>query len=304
MMDIRKGKHMKQMRNNTGQSVVEIALVLPVFLLFFFGIIDFAHGFYAYSILNEACRSAVRNAAVMNYDVARMEQLMRAELTESFATLRFASDVLDEDEIVITIPTKDALLESPIQIRGSVFFDSIIAGIVPGIRNPLTVRASAAAYYETSGTPRESTVQDSGAYSDAMGSDIDNDGIPDHSDMFQNDPNEWADWDGDGIGDNADADDDNDGISDDADAYPNDYDNDGYDDARDRFPEDPSEWNDTDRDGIGNNADTDDDGDGLEDGDDPYPNSNDGDHDGISDADEIANGSDPTNPLDPEPPLE
>jgi RecA-superfamily ATPases implicated in signal transduction len=45
-------------------------------------------------------------------------------------------------------------------------------------------------------------------------SDIDQDGIPDHKDVFPNDPNEWADNDTDGIGDNADTDDDNDDMPD------------------------------------------------------------------------------------------
>ena len=50
-----------------------------------------------------------------------------------------------------------------------------------------------------------------------------------------------------------------------------DRDNDGVINSRDFFPDDPSEWFDTDRDGIGNNADPDDDGDGLLDLDDPFP---------------------------------
>ncbi len=44
--------------------------------------------------------------------------------------------------------------------------------------------------------------------------DADNDGIPDDLDAFPNDPNEWADSDGDGTGNNADLDDDNDGLLD------------------------------------------------------------------------------------------
>ena len=47
-----------------------------------------------------------------------------------------------------------------------------------------------------------------------------------------------------------------------------DRDNDGVINSRDFFPDDPSEWFDTDRDGIGNNADPDDDGDGITDLDD------------------------------------
>jgi hypothetical protein len=44
--------------------------------------------------------------------------------------------------------------------------------------------------------------------------DLDNDGVPDEQDEFVDDPHEWRDNDGDGIGDNADPDDDNDEWSD------------------------------------------------------------------------------------------
>ena len=50
--------------------------------------------------------------------------------------------------------------------------------------------------------------------------DKDGDGIPDDEDAFPNDPTEWRDSDGDGIGDNADNDDDNDGILDGQDYLP------------------------------------------------------------------------------------
>ena len=103
-------------------------------------------------------------------------------------------------------------------------------------------------------------------------------------DAFPTDPSEWLDTDGDGIGNNADTDDDGDGLDDvnetaslpATDPLLPDTDGDGYCDGPiavdliclagpDAFPTDPSEWLDTDGDGIGNNADTDDDGDGLDD---------------------------------------
>ena len=42
-----------------------------------------------------------------------------------------------------------------------------------------------------------------------------------------------------------------------------DIDGDGYTNSEDDFPEDSSEWKDTDGDGVGNNRDGDDDGDGV-----------------------------------------
>ncbi|HUU30430.1 MAG TPA: DUF5060 domain-containing protein [archaeon] len=105
--------------------------------------------------------------------------------------------------------------------------------------------------------------------------DNDNDGVPDSQDAFPLDPEEWLDADSDLIGDNMDADDNGDGIGDDdnqngrPDHEEFDLDGDGVDKAGcvpwDAFPLDPKEWRDTDGDGVGDNADIDDDGDGWSD---------------------------------------
>jgi hypothetical protein len=82
-----------------------------------------------------------------------------------------------------------------------------------------------------------------------------------------------------------------------------DNDGDGVDNSIDAFPDDAYEWLDTDSDGIGNNADTDDDGDGMPDsweaqyeGLNPLVNDaqNDLDGDGIANLDEYYADSDPS----------
>ncbi len=165
--------------------------------------------------------------------------------------------------------------------------------------------------------------------------DTDGDGVPDASDAFPLDPTEWLDADGDGIGDNADLDDDNDGMPDDweiqfgfnpfdpSDAaedadgdgvsnveefqmgtppLPLDTDGDGFPDAIDAFPLDPTEWLDADADGIGNNADLDDDNDGMPDawelqfGFDPFNAADaaeDADGDGFTNLEEFQMGTPP-----------
>ncbi len=119
--------------------------------------------------------------------------------------------------------------------------------------------------------------------------DNDNDGVPNMRDAFPLEREEWADVDGDRIGDNMDADIDGDGVADDLnkngipDNAETDWDGDGYPNANavpwDAFPRDPKEWKDTDGDGIGDNADTDKDGDGY------------------SDEEERKAGTDPLDPL-------
>jgi len=112
------------------------------------------------------------------------------------------------------------------------------------------------------------------------------------------------DTDGDGIGNTQDLDDDNDGISDEqekaikTDPLNPDTDGDKVKDNIDVFPTDPTEWRDTDNDGIGDNKDLDDDNDGLSDEQEllqygTNPLSRDSDNDGLSDDQEIYLGTDP-----------
>ena len=117
--------------------------------------------------------------------------------------------------------------------------------------------------------------------------DADNDGVSDDLDAFPNNPNEYFDTDGDGIGDNADTDDDNDNVADSVDAFPydpsetSDTDGDGLGDNADVFPNDATEKLDSDGDGVGDNSDlfpsvttewADTDGDGVGDNTDAFPN--------------------------------
>ena len=105
--------------------------------------------------------------------------------------------------------------------------------------------------------------------------DDDGDGVLDGDDAFPLDSNESVDTDGDGTGDNADFDDDNDGVTDVKEADGSiiekdctlevDCDGDGVNDDTDAFPLDSTETVDTDGDEIGNNADDDDDNDGVTD---------------------------------------
>ena len=166
-----------------------------------------------------------------------------------------------------------------------------------------------------------SVLVSSGCMQDEPPKDSDNDGHPDSSDAFPDDPNEWSDLDDDGVGDNADdfpkdpsewVDSDYDGVGDNADAFPDDpfetmdTDGDGVGDNADDFPDDPNETEDSDGDGVGDNADVfpddtneweDPDGDGLgsnyEQQIGTNPNDADTDGDGLTDDVEIDIGTDP-----------
>lgn len=144
--------------------------------------------------------------------------------------------------------------------------------------------------------------------------DSDGDGVDDSVDECPNTPQGEAvdatgcasfevDTDGDGVPDVSDAfpndpgewiDTDGDGTGNNADS---DDDNDDTPDNADAFPLDAAEWLDSDTDGIGNNADLDDDNDGLTDVQEGElgtdPLSRDTDGDGWSDKEEVEEGTDP-----------
>jgi hypothetical protein len=142
--------------------------------------------------------------------------------------------------------------------------DSDGDGVLDGI-DALPLDAS-----ESSDRDGDGTGDNADAFPDdsAETQDSDNDGVGDVRDAFDNDPNEFEDTDGDGVGNNADVFPDNS-------AETQDSDNDGVGDVRDVFDDDPTEFEDTDGDGVGDVADLDDDGDGF------------------SDAQEIADGTNP-----------
>ncbi|GEM_PF-2413585 len=161
----------------------------------------------------------------------------------------------------------------------------------------------------------------SGAYRGLGRPDRDGDGVEDILDVFPDNPDEWADFDDNGTGDNSDTDIDGDGclnpsddldfnadecLDTDGDGIGNnsdpDDDGDGYNDGVDAFALDGAEWADADNDGVGDNEDLDDDNDGMSDlwerenNLDPYDDSDAGlnpDGDNLTNLEESQNGSDP-----------
>ena len=136
--------------------------------------------------------------------------------------------------------------------------------------------------------------------------DSDGDGHKNNVDLFPQNSTEWADLDGDGIGDNSDADKDGDGISNEEDVFPSnpaewsdldkdglgdnsdsDIDGDSHNNDLDAFPTNPAEWSDLDKDGLGDNSDPDIDGDSHNNDLDAFPTNpaewSDLDKDGIGD---------------------
>lgn len=53
-------------RNDSGQALVEFALVVPIFILLLLGIVEFARAWNVYEVLTDAGREGARRAVVAN----------------------------------------------------------------------------------------------------------------------------------------------------------------------------------------------------------------------------------------------
>lgn len=84
---------MKKFRREDGQSMVEFALILPIFLLILCGIIDFGWLFYNQLSLNNACREGARYAVVNTAEDADTQAII--DHIENVTTTVFANDGVD-----------------------------------------------------------------------------------------------------------------------------------------------------------------------------------------------------------------
>lgn len=83
-------------RYSHGQSLVEFALLLPLFMLIILGIFDFGRVIYAYSALHNAAREGARYGAVHPCDdvgIENMAQNMAAGLGEGITVNSSIVDV-------------------------------------------------------------------------------------------------------------------------------------------------------------------------------------------------------------------
>jgi Flp pilus assembly pilin Flp len=97
------------MRNEEGAAVVEFALVLPIFFLIVFGIIDFGRAFYTVNNIISAVREGARYGAVLanpGSDAAEREIERRVRDVSQ----PFGGDSLRDDQIEVDFPPGSDLI--------------------------------------------------------------------------------------------------------------------------------------------------------------------------------------------------
>ena len=109
-------------REERGQSLVEMALVLPLLLLLVAGIIDFGRAYNNYIIITNAAREGARAASRPPNNSVLIEAAVRREAADSG---------LDADAIIITItPSGGAAAGATIEVAAEYEFDTILGSIV------------------------------------------------------------------------------------------------------------------------------------------------------------------------------
>ena len=78
-------------RGERGQSLVEFALIVPIFLLLLFAIVDFGMGFHAYITVTNSAREGARLGSV-RADAAAVQQRVRD-----------TADTLDQANLTVSV---------------------------------------------------------------------------------------------------------------------------------------------------------------------------------------------------------
>ena len=106
-------------RRSTGQSLVEMALMLPLLLLVLFGIIDLGYYVYGYSTIYQAARNGTERAANLGPYETRLndpnEPCMRAIMNETLKGVALFGDFTTSN-IQVSYPQTRALGQ-PIQVQ-------------------------------------------------------------------------------------------------------------------------------------------------------------------------------------------
>lgn len=92
----------RYIKSNRGSALVEFALVLPVLLLVFGGIIDFGYMLHQYLVLDEVARAAAR-ATQINRDDTTARRIALTGRTENWGRIN----------IEFENPTPDGVLRDP-----------------------------------------------------------------------------------------------------------------------------------------------------------------------------------------------
>ncbi len=136
---------MRRVRREGGQAVVELALVLPIFLLLLLGIVQFGTVFRDYIALTDATRVGARQASVSrslqppsSREAAIVARVQKAAVNLDATKMTVAVELRDVNGIVLTpnsadtswVPSGDVTVRTTypfkVDLFGMVFFNGTL----------------------------------------------------------------------------------------------------------------------------------------------------------------------------------
>jgi Flp pilus assembly protein TadG len=103
-----------------GQALVEFTMILPIFLILLFGLVDFGRGFYSWLVLTNAAREGARVAATQGTS-ASIDQ----RIHDSFCKNYPSNCSLDPAKVTITKTNVQGLRGSSVVVDLSFDFDYV-----------------------------------------------------------------------------------------------------------------------------------------------------------------------------------
>lgn len=125
----------RKLKREDGQSMVEFALILPIFLLILCGIIDFGWLFYNQLSLNNACREGARYAVVHTEENADTRAIINH--IENLSTNVFANDGVDIT-VTYSAPSDPTAGDITVSMQADISFFTPVLSTVLGKEKTIT----------------------------------------------------------------------------------------------------------------------------------------------------------------------
>jgi Flp pilus assembly protein TadG len=113
----------RRLLGETGQAVVEFALVLPILCALVFALVDFGKAVYYYieltHVANEGARIATINPATLPGGSPSLKSYLCSQLGSGTSELRAGSSSADRATVAISYPAGTQAIGDPVQVRVS-----------------------------------------------------------------------------------------------------------------------------------------------------------------------------------------
>src|SRR5690348_2938556 len=115
------------LRSSSGQGLVEFALILPVLVLIFMGIVDFGRAIYAYNAVSNAAREGARTGIV---DQRMTSGTYNAAIEAANQATALGLTASDPTQVLVTFPNTSGTCGTvtvgcPVRVRVQYQFNAI-----------------------------------------------------------------------------------------------------------------------------------------------------------------------------------